>query len=116
MAHANDFITQQNGTGQYYRHWLLGFKFTDGVKELADLCNSYWLIDLIVSHQTERRVYMEPFQVWHLKRLNQHRLVIVATDGNSNEIARQELSFSDFPYDSATIWMADRVLYLPSEH
>ena len=116
MKHANDNIGVYNCTENYYRHWLLGFKFTDGVKALADHWNAYWLIDLIVSHQVEPKVKAEGFQVWDLKRVKDSKFVAICTDGNKNHVTQQVIPFSDFPFDTATIWLIDGVLLLPSEY
>ncbi len=42
--------------------------------------------------------------------------MIIATDGNNNEIARQSIEYSDFPYDEATLWLVDETLLLPDEY
>ena len=116
MTHANDTIKTGNGTEDYYPHWLPGWVFTDGVKDLADACNSYWLIDLIVSHQTDTKVKTQEFQVWDLKRIKGNRFIAICTDGDKNHVTQQVIPFSDFPFDTATIWLIDGVLLLPTEY
>ena len=56
MKNANHFFGSHNGSENFYRHILSGLIYTDGVKDLADGCQAYWLIDLIVSHQCEEKV------------------------------------------------------------
>ena len=116
MTHANDSLKAHTSTENYYRHWILGFKFTDGVKAFADQCNAYWFINLIVSHQVDPNVKAESFQVWDLKRLNSNRFRAICTDGNKNQVTQQSIPFSDFPFDSATIWLVEGVILLPSEY
>lgn len=52
-TNANDFFGTNNGTGLYYRYQLSKMLYTEGVKELAEGCEAYWLIDLIMSYQKE---------------------------------------------------------------
>jgi hypothetical protein len=116
MKNANDQLRDFIGTTQWYRHSVSGYLFTDGVKALADQFRAYWLIDLVMSHQLTPEVKRETFQTWKLKRQERTRFVAVATDGNKREIARQEIPFSDFDADSATLLYCDGVLLLPSEY
>ena len=44
------------------------------------------------------------------------KFFIKATDGNNNPVASQKISFSDFPYDLATVWLVDGCLMLPTEY
>jgi hypothetical protein len=41
---------------------------------------------------------------------------IVGTDGNDKEIASQQIPFSDFRYDTATLWLVNGCLMLPNEY
>ena len=116
MKNANHFFGSHNGSENFYRHNLSGLIYTDGVKDMAEGCQAYWLIDLIVSHQCQTQVKKEPFQVWDLKRVKENEFFVHATDGNHNKVTSQEISFSDFPYDLATIWLVDGCLMLPSEY
>lgn len=116
MKNANHFFGSHNGSENFYRHNLSDLIYTDGVKDLAEGCQAYWLIDLIVSHQCQTHVKRESFQVWDLKRTLENEFSILATDGNHNKVTSQEISFSDFPYDLATIWLVDGCLMLPSEY
>ena len=63
------------GTEEYHRMrypWLRkDFLLTDGAKYLADKAGliggtAYWLIDLIASHQTNKKVAAQGFQTWKL--------------------------------------------------
>ena len=116
MTNANNFFGSSNGSEDFYRHPPTGIVYTDGIKSLAEKCQAYWLIDLIVSHQCNKTVSLEPFQVWELKRQEGNVFNIVATDGNNCKIATQHIPFSDFPYDLATLWLVDGCLLLPKEY
>ena len=64
------FIAFRNGCDQVFRHWL-GFKFTDGVKYVADKAGAHWLIDAIGSYQPSSKLRsnqrLQEFQLWELK-------------------------------------------------
>lgn len=116
MKNANANFGTGNGSENFYCHRPSLFLYTDGVKDMAETCKAFWLIDLIISHQCKREVNLERFQVWDLSRLKDSLFKIIATDGNNNRIAFQQIPFSDFPYDLATIWLVDGCLMLPSEY
>lgn len=116
MKNANNFFGNSNGSENLWRYSFSHFIFTDGVKSMVTDCKAYWLIDLIISHQIHQKVEIEPFQVWDLKRVQGDVFTIIATDGNHNKLTSQEIHFSDFPYDLATIWLVDGCLMLPNEY
>lgn len=116
MENANIHFKEYFGTENLYRYSFTHFVYTDGVKAMAEKCHSFWLIDLIISHQCHQKVRIQPFQVWDLKRVKDDSFIAIATDGNKNQITSQEIPFSDFPYDLATLWMVDGCIMLPSEY
>lgn len=108
-------LDQFTGSENYYQH-LFGIVYTDGIKYLAEVCQCYWLIDLVASWQTDPKVKQEDFQVFKL-RVNEDKSAHVSIeDGNDNIIATQEIEFTDFPLDEIDLWFANKVVYLPSEH
>lgn len=116
MTKANDFFGSHNGSENFYKHQLSKIIYTDGVKELAETCGAYWLIDLIISHQLHNHVKSESFQVWDLIRLKNNTFTILCTDGNKKRITSQDIPYSDFSYDMATLWLVNNTLMLPSEY
>lgn len=116
MTNANDFFGSGNGSENFYQNKLSPIIYTDGVKDMAESCGAYWLIDLVISHQLSKRVKLEAFQVWRLKRVKDDAFSIAATDGNEKEIASQQIPFSDFRYDRATLWLVNGCLMLPNEY
>lgn len=111
------------GTTAYYKHFIPGFKFTDGVHYLAETYNCYWLIDVALSHA------MELYQKHGGPEAEQNRLLcgkltvndddtalFVMDDGNGNVLARQKIPFTDFPAKEQTIWVQNFVAMLPSEY
>lgn len=116
MTTANSHYGSSNGSENFYCHKPSLILYTDGVKDLAEGCGAFWLIDLIISHQCHQNVNLERFQVWDLKRVKDDVFTILATDGNKNRVTSQEIPYSDFKYDQATIWLVDGCLMLPNEY
>lgn len=117
MKNANDFIAVgSNGSDTFYCHRPSLILYSEGVHELAEKCEAFWLIDLIISHQCVPDVNLQRFQVWDLQRVKDNKFKIVATDGNDNEVVSQKIPYSDFPYDACSIWLVDGVLMMPSEY
>ena len=118
-------LSQFTGTEHYYPHGLnRKFMHTDGVNYLAENAGAYWLIDLIASHQSSRKVRAESFQLWTLTLTGKKNPMAVAecrADTNAPVLARQEIEFTDFPLKSVKLYCVDGgdgkvVLMLPSEY
>ena len=115
-------LAHHNATDQY---WLLypdvtNFKYTDGVKAMAQMCEAYWLITDIFAYQLKKEVKGESFQVWKLI-LNDKSIaggaVLVCEDGNYRELLREEISYTDFPLpEGIKLYLDGGVLLLPSEY
>jgi hypothetical protein len=87
---------------------------TEGVKDLADMFECYWLIDIVASYYPE--VKRQEFQVWELT-VNEDRTALVkCTDGNDRLLKQQRIPYTDFEADRATVWVEGNVILLPSEH
>jgi len=115
LTKANDHFGSSNGSGTFYAHQY-AFLYTEGVKELVEACQSYWLLDLIISHQYKPALKQQPFQSWELIRAKETTFDVIATDGNHHIIASQQIEYSDFRYDQAIIWLVDNILMLPKEY
>jgi len=107
-------LQQFIGTENYYQN-LLGLKYTDGVKYLADKAGSHWLIDLIASYQPKLRDHR--FQLWSIKKTGENSAeVYCQEDLGEPKLVRQEIEFTDFPLDKFKLYCVDDVLLLPSEY
>jgi hypothetical protein len=96
------------------------YLLTDGALYLAANTGGYWLMDLIASYRLKPKVKAQPFQVWTLT-VNNERGLVICTDGNDNELARQEIGYTDFPLEEIKLYceQADEkhwVILLPGEH
>ena len=104
--------------------WLRGAKFllTDGTKYLAEQAKAFWLMDAIASHQINKQVAAEPFQVWTLSVNEKHEAILSCTDGNNAELVRLDIPSTDFPLASITLYasqddyLGGRVVMLTSEY
>ncbi len=116
------FTGTENYTNLRYPWLRSRFLLTDGAKYLAETAQAFWLMDAIASHQTNRKVAAEPFQIWKLSVNPQKQATLMCTDGNETVLVRQEIPYSDFPLAEITLYveqsetLAGRVVMLPSEY
>jgi len=90
----NQFI----GTAHYYGHPLFPtLVFTDGIKFLAEKAGAFWLIDIVGSYQPKLK--REPFQLWRLEKADEGAVVTCRQDTNEPDLVRQEIPYTDFPFD-----------------
>jgi hypothetical protein len=89
------------GTEHYYRltrkHLL-----TDGTKYLAEAAGAYWLMDAIASHLHEIGT-SDWFVLVHMN-VEGTSATMIYEDGNGHEHARQEISYTDFPMPSISLY------------
>lgn len=106
------------GTTQWYRYKtpFAQFKYTDGVDYLANAAEAFWMLDIIASYQHEANVKDQPFQVFEFTKHEDDSMTLIIQDGNYNELARQEIEYTDFPLDEITLWFVNKVALLPSEY
>lgn len=110
-------LRQFTGTEQYYYLPMFrDFRYTDGVKYLAERAGAYWLLEYVFSNQEFRNLSEAPFQVWKLRINADCSALMIIEDGNDNELRRFEIPFTDFPIKEFDLWLVDKVLILPSEY
>ena len=103
LAH---FTGTESYTNLRYPWLRKRFLLTDGTKHLAEKAKAYWLMDAIASHQTNQQVVAEEFQFWMLTVNDKQAAVLTCTDGNNKELVRQEISYTDFPLNSISLYAA----------
>jgi len=118
------------GSEQLHRN-LLGIRYTDGVKYLAQNAKCYWLIDAIASHQPNVRKIqsLREFKLWFLHVGNSHEFIkpkgknkAVLTcleDTPTSETKHaviQQIEYTDFPLSEIKLYLQDKILLLPSEN
>ena len=106
-------LEQFTGTEHYYRHWL-GFKYTDGIKYLADEAKCHWLLDAIGSYQPKHKNI--PFQLWILKVDKKKGILTMQEDSGKKFLVTQKIKYTDFPLDKIELYLIEGVLLLTSEY
>jgi len=104
-----------HGSGVFYR-FTVNLIYTEGIQFLLHNAKAYWLLDIILSYQTNELVNKERFQVYRLSKAEDSSAIIEISDGNNNIIATQEIPFTDFPLNTITLWCVDGTILLPSEY
>ncbi len=112
MRNANDELNGHNCSDNYYKYNFL--VITDGIKSLCETYSCWWLIDLVASYQPKLK--NEEFQCWSLSKNADSSAIVLATDGNDRVIASQNIPWTDFEADVATVWVEFGTALLPSEH
>ena len=117
---ANDFYAMLNTfarTPRYYRHWS-GMLVSDGVKFLVDVMNAYWLLDVIASWQPKalQDESLREFQLWELV-VRSDKTARVSCLRDMDDVAfRQEIPYTEFPFEYLRVYVERGVMLLPSEH
>jgi len=110
-------LKQFIGTTRYYRisrrHLL-----TEGTKYLAEEAECFWLMDAIASHVSE--IGTHDWFVQIKVQVQGIQATMIYDDGNDNELARQEIPYTDFPMEAVSLyacWDGEHwVIMLPSEY
>lgn len=115
---SKDDLDRFTGSENWYRHAInRNVLYTDGAQHVAEHGGAYWLLDAIaICQRHEKHVAAEPFQVWKLVVRPDKGATLTCEDGNGSVVYTQQLEFTDFPLSEVTLWFADNVIYLPSEH
>jgi hypothetical protein len=84
------------GTEGYTRHFT-GLIFTDGVKQLRQDADAFWLVDAIASYQ--HKLKKVEFQVWELQvNLETKKAVLtMSIDSDKPYLVTQKIPYTDFP-------------------
>lgn len=111
-------LAQFTGSGAFYRHALSGgCVYTEGVQYLAEAGAAYWLVDAILCPQPHHPALRSAeFQVWTLTVREDRSASLICTDGDDERLYVHPVPWTDFPLSSVALWLANRTLYLPSEH
>ena len=92
---------------------------TDGVRDIADFVNIWWLMAMIKGWQTDKIIKETCLlsQVWTLKINPDKSAEISIQRGEGGPtLVLNEMTYSNFPLDTLTLWCRDNILMLPGEH
>lgn len=112
-----DILNNSHCTEAYHKYSPFpGFPVaTDGVIALAEAAGCYWLLDIIGSYQTDKR--LDPhFQVWKLEVNHEDDSAVVRGFNDTELIISQDIPYTDFPLDNVKIYLMDGIILLPSEY
>ena len=123
----NDEFLGFRGSENYYRHsnLFLNFFLTDGVKHITDKLGLCWFLDIVLSYQGKRMVKAIKFQIWTLESLTegentgQWKIVLYLDKTPVITQLLNSISLTDDyeeNFDVFKIYLADNVLFLPSEN
>jgi hypothetical protein len=93
------------------------YSYSEGVAYVAERANAQWLIDAILTHQSDAAVRAVVFQSWMLsKEAGGWELSMVDVDNDSGVLIEQRIDYCDFPLGQIRLWLTDFVLMLPAEY
>ena len=112
-----EIINQANGSEAYHKFSAIpGFPVaTDGTIALAEAAECFWLLDVIGSYQTDKRLDPD-FQIWKLTVNHEDSTGVVYGYNDTELIISQEIPYTDFPLDEVKLFLMGGVILLPSEH
>ena len=111
-----------NGSETFYKIPLIGTRFTDGIKYLADAAECFWLVTdaSVIAKSLMNKSY---FVTVDFKRLSekereesQCEALINYSDGNGHIFETHKYQVTDFPLDELRLFFVDGTLMLPSEY
>src|SRR3982751_6698246 len=108
-----EIMMQANDPGNYHKY-LFGMFATDGALQLATTYHCFWFLDMIASYQ--QVISKEDFQIWTLRKNTDSSAWIIAEDGNGKILVKQEIKYTNFKMEQATVWVEGKVILLSSEH
>lgn len=110
-------LRQFTGSEQvFYNPLFRQYRYTEGVKYLAEKAGAYWLLDHIFANQMLDVLKSQPFQVWKITVNDDQSACISVEDGNDHELTFFHLGYTDFPLPEFSLWFVDETLLLPSEY
>ena len=111
-------LAQFTGSENWYRHGITRkILYTDGTQHVAEHGGAYWLLDeSAIIQPFNKAVAAEEFQVWKLAVRRDRAATLTCEDGNGSVVFTKEIEHTDFPLDEITLYFANNVIHLPSEH
>jgi hypothetical protein len=125
MNKLEENLRQFTGTEKYYSNSVYPFRYTDGIKYLADHAGAYWLLDAIASWQGNPIIKsnwddLGQIQFWKLKVSPDSSAILICERDLDEIVITQKIPLTDFPLPEITLYLCDMktgqgVLILPSE-
>jgi hypothetical protein len=112
-SRSNETIMQFDGSGTYHKY-LFGMVATNGAMQFATTYQCFWFLDMVASYQ--HLLKKEDFQIWMLKKNANTSAWVIAEDGNGKVLIKQEIKYTNFRMEQATVWVEGNVILLNNEH
>jgi hypothetical protein len=106
MNKLEETLRQFTGTEKYYiRRVRDAFRYTDGIKYLADHAGAYWLLDAIASWQSEPIIKsnqdLSQIQFWKLKVSPDSSAILICERDLDEPVITQKIPLTDFPFQKS---------------
>jgi len=81
--------------------------YTDGIKAMAEMCQSWWLIDAICSQQKKcmKNPNLQNIQFWTFTKKEKTPHILKCEIDSGKSFLTQEIEYTDFPLSSVRIWL-----------
>jgi len=113
------WCAQFTGTEHHYKHFATNYKYTDGVKGLADKAQCWWLIDdLAIEAQHSTAVPKDDisFAVLTVNK-DKSATLIVQKDKNDTIYLTKKYTWVNFPVGVfPNLWLQNDVIFLSDEY
>lgn len=112
-----NILAHATGSESYHKYSCIpGYPvITDNVLILAEGAECFWFLDVIGSHQNNRKLD-KSFQVWKLIVDTESESAVVQAYNDTTLIITQAISHTDFPLEELKLYLIDGVILLPSEY
>lgn len=109
VANIEKALAQCYGTEGYHYNALtkmVNMVYTDGVKVMADLCEAWWFLDIIVSYQRRcmKDKMLQEHQFWTLT-VKDNTAVLKCERDADDVFLTQEIEYTDFPLPEMKVWL-----------
>ena len=99
-------MAQAIGTTKYIKHFTGLLVFTDGVDQLRQDADAFWLVDAIASHQIKHKKV--PFQVWELEVCSDKTAILtMKEDTNEPLLVEQKIHHTNFPLEKIKFYVTE---------
>src|SRR4051812_24886197 len=103
---------RQLNASETYHKYLFEMVATDGAMQLATTCQCFWFLDMVAAYQ--QLLKKEDFQIWMLRKNADSSAWVIAEDGNGKVLVKQEIRYTNFKTEQATVWVEGNVILLSS--
>ena len=93
-----------------------GYRYTDGVRILAEDAECHWLISDLGIVARSKPFRDVPFQLWKFRCKDMVGLLTMQEDSGAPVLYEQKYEYTDFPEGEIKLYCCDGTILLPSEY